>query len=745
MAGYSVTFSVVDDATKQIDAINRRIAQMRAPLDRLSKQVTRFVDVSGLRKVASGFQWIATTAGNVLRTLTAIVPVMGAITGAASIAGMVKLVGQYAAWSHELVAAADNIGTTTQQLQQFEDATRLAGGNAADMRDSLKGLHDNLADFNRGGASAALTGQWANKLGINLKDANGHIRTATDLMPELVKRISELPDPADRAAASAALLGGSGDKLVETFRQSSQSFAQWFNDVKRYKDLTDDQKQSLQRFTEAQGRLGVDFDRLGQQISVMVAEHFGPLLTKFAEFVEKHTPDILKAIDDLSTRFAAWLDSIKWDDVETGVQKFIDSLKWVIDNLDTIKVAAEAIAALFVIKWGVQAVAAIAQVTSAIGSMTGAIGSVGGAAGALEGGAAAAGGVGLLGALGLVAAVVGGTYLLLKKGLPLLFGDRPLPLARPPGEGGTPQATPNTARGGGGERHTERQPIRPGGSGHGGGPRMPPGSVPGVSGLGATPFGDLIARGEGDYNSINSRNDRGSYTPGHADLAGMTVAEVQAQQAAGKIFAVGRYQAIPKTLDAAVKAMGLKGDEKFTPELQDRIFGEYLAGAKRPEIAAYLSGQSNDLQAALKATSAEWASVADPETGQSHYAGVGGNKASISVAEMTRALEATRKQIMARTVPPAAPPTTQTAQATPPPAYQPPAPVGVNPNAKVQFPPPLAAAPPVAVPPQTPPNGAVDVNITHKNPPPNSAVTATGSGSVNVAPVRVEQQDMASI
>jgi hypothetical protein len=59
--------------------------------------------------------------------------------------------------------------------------------------------------------------------------------------------------------------------------------------------------------------------------------------------------------------------------------------------------------------------------------------------------------------------------------------------------------------------------------------------------------------------------------------------------------------------------------------------------------------------------------------------------------------------------------------------------------------PPVPGAPPVNVAQSTPPNGAVDVSITHKNAPPNSSVTATGSGSVNVAPVRVEHQDMASI
>jgi hypothetical protein len=44
-----------------------------------------------------------------------------------------------------------------------------------------------------------------------------------------------------------------------------------------------------------------------------------------------------------------------------------------------------------------------------------------------------------------------------------------------------------------------------------------------------------------------------------------------------------------------------------------------------------------------------------------------------------------------------------------------------------------------------PVNGSVDVNITHKNPPPNAAVTATGSGAVNVAPPRVEYQQLGSV
>lgn len=44
----------------------------------------------------------------------------------------------------------------------------------------------------------------------------------------------------------------------------------------------------------------------------------------------------------------------------------------------------------------------------------------------------------------------------------------------------------------------------------------------------------------------------------------------------------------------------------------------------------------------MKAAAKEWASVADPDTGKSYYAGVGNNKASISVDQLASALQSAR-------------------------------------------------------------------------------------------------------
>jgi muramidase (phage lysozyme) len=387
----------------------------------------------------------------------------------------------------------------------------------------------------------------------------------------------------------------------------------------------------------------------------------------------------------------------------------------VINNLDTIKTAAEVIAALFIVKWGVGVVKAIGAVTTAIGS---------------AGGAGAAGGVGLVGALNVVAfaaAAVAGVYAGNKAGQRDI-ADKAKAMGFdevPGGAFGMPSfRNPTTGESMSYEDMMKRQGRPAGGGGWiekglgaawdriTKGPEAIRQQGAPLTGLAATPFGGLIARGEGGYSSVN-RGAAGGYRAGTEDLASKTVGEVMADQAAGRYNAAGRYQIIAPTLKTAAASMGLKGDEKFTPELQDRIFGEYLAGAKRPAIADYLSGRSNDLAAAQLAAAQEWASVADPRTGASYYAGVGNNRASISASEMADALKATRDKM--------------TATAPAPPVAAAPA---------------VAAAPPVAVGAPAPVNGSVDVSITHNNPPPNSSVTASGTGNVNVAPVRVEYQDM---
>lgn len=181
---------------------------------------------------------------------------------------------------------------------------------------------------------------------------------------------------------------------------------------------------------------------------------------------------------------------------------------------------------------------------------------------------------------------------------------------------------------------------------------IPHGAYPGGSAergrqIVANALGDLLFKGEGSYDSVN-RGALGGYKAGKEDLQNMTIKDVMRHQAKGDFNAAGKYQIIKGTLSEAVQAMGISENEKFNEATQDRIFREFLVGMKRPHLRDYLSGKSGDLQAALKDASKEWASIADPDTGRSYYAGVGNNRASITADQAAKALINDRGAIASR-------------------------------------------------------------------------------------------------
>ena len=672
MAGYSVTYTVVDNATKQIDAINRRLAAMRAPVERLSRQVSRFVDLSGLRKVQQGFEWIGRAAGTVLRTLTAIVPVAGALFGAASIAGVAKLVQSFAGFSHELQQNADNIGMTTQQLQQFQDAARLAGGSASDMTEGLKGLHTAVSNIaiGQGGTDAI---QWFQRLGINIRDASGHLRTAADLMPEVEQKIAAIKDPADRARAATALLGASGDKLVETFRQSHQTLGAWFADAGRYTDLTEQQKDAFQSFNEAVGRSETAFDHLGQQVSATLATNLTPLINKLSEFVEKHTPEIVAAVDQISRRFTEWLQGVDWTKVQQGIDSAIEGLKFMVGHLDDIKIAVEAIAALFAAKWAISIVASVAQVTAALGS-----------AGA--GAAGAAGGTGMLGALGAVAALAASLAAAygIKTGLDAgseklergLFGDKRVELHKQLDAAGK-------------EQFMRQVPSWLGGTG-------------------------------GTWGGAGTLLDRALKGPEAIQRQSMNLPQANMQRAT----AVRDRLAADFNLSTD-QAAGIVGNLQAESGIQAVQEGSPTSGRGGYGWAQWTGPRRDAFE--------KWAAdnKLDPKSDEANY---GFLKQELQSKQYAGTLDRIRQTSNAG----------QSAQVFEN-EYERPAPGSTGRRMQFASEVAQAQAPAVAAPGAPPVNGAVDVNITHKNAPPNSSVTAQGTGAVNVAPVRVEHQDMASI
>ena len=177
-------------------------------------------------------------------------------------------------------------------------------------------------------------------------------------------------------------------------------------------------------------------------------------------------------------------------------------------------------------------------------------------------------------------------------------------------------------------------------------PVVPGGAViPSSLGAGSNGLLALIRSGEGSWNSVN-RGRAGDSSP--INLVSMTIGSVEQMQQRNKVFAVGAYQFTPDVLSLARREAGLSPSDLMSPENQNKMAMALIFGSKRPALAAYVTGKSNNLNAAHYDIAREWAALQAPN-GRGMYDGdKAGNMASIPAAKVQAMLIRARQEYLSR-------------------------------------------------------------------------------------------------
>lgn len=154
------------------------------------------------------------------------------------------------------------------------------------------------------------------------------------------------------------------------------------------------------------------------------------------------------------------------------------------------------------------------------------------------------------------------------------------------------------------------------------------------------PILNLIGHTEGTdkKRGYNETLGYGAYTNGDVNLVGMSLDDVDRLQSQmlrhpdnkWNSSALGRFQIVRTTLRGLRQEMGLKGNEKFTPQLQDKMALHLL---ERRGLSKFLNGNMKEGDF-INAISKEWASL--PKTdGRGSYAG---QRAGTSVSRVRSAI-----------------------------------------------------------------------------------------------------------
>lgn len=156
--------------------------------------------------------------------------------------------------------------------------------------------------------------------------------------------------------------------------------------------------------------------------------------------------------------------------------------------------------------------------------------------------------------------------------------------------------------------------------------------------------GEAGKRGYDSYNR-GSKKCRASNKERLA-ITNMTVGKVMELQSLptcskSKLHAVGMHQIIQDTMSYCVNVLGIPKSRKLTPDLQNYIFANCLAGKKRPAIEHYIKSGEGIVSAA-HSVSEEWAAFKSPILGRGVHDHIGINKATIGYKKVFSSLNLAR-------------------------------------------------------------------------------------------------------
>lgn len=128
-----------------------------------------------------------------------------------------------AAQAAELKDASEQTGLATDELQAYSLAAELGGASAGDFANALKKLSKELAT---GTDESGQQSKLFKQLHIDTKNAEGGVRSFSEVLPDIAQKIADLPTPAQQTALALQVFGKAGTKLLPILKQGAAGIAQ---------------------------------------------------------------------------------------------------------------------------------------------------------------------------------------------------------------------------------------------------------------------------------------------------------------------------------------------------------------------------------------------------------------------------------------------------------------------------------------------------------------------------------------
>lgn len=171
-------------------------------------------------------------------------------------------------YASSLSETSQQLGVTVESLQQFRLLAEQSGVAEETMDKALQKLTRTMGEAAQGGNKQA---KLFAELGLSIRDANGHVRTADQLLPEIAGKLAAIASPAERARIEVGLFGKAGQELEPLLGQGEAAIRDFMQQAKDAGIIIS--KELADKADKAADKIGFLQKKLGMRFTVAVAEH----------------------------------------------------------------------------------------------------------------------------------------------------------------------------------------------------------------------------------------------------------------------------------------------------------------------------------------------------------------------------------------------------------------------------------------------------------------------------------------
>lgn len=400
---FETIISVLDKASMPVLALEKRLASLgktgahaQHAMQLRPHEALWDHMIEHVRAAHEHFDLLREKAAGAGERIGELLPMVGALGAAGSFAGLVEMAHRTAEAAEALQKMAIIAGTSVPEFQSLSFAAKQVGIEVTQVQDGMGRLNQRIA--NAAGGMDKNSAALFKAMGISLRDANGHLRSATQILPQVESSFERTTSPALRNAMAMQLFGRAGREMLPFLTMGPEKLAELQKKFGEFGyGFSRGDLKELEEFNEAWKDLEAAVSGVSSKISAELAPVMTPLLEQFAKWTAENRDWIALGIKDAIQSIGDVLKDIDVHQAVDAIKGFKDEAGALIDKIGGLKtvllvtggaitvgftaplIAANVAAGRLLVTVGASAIVSIAGFGRALITLVPAIDGVGGA------------------------------------------------------------------------------------------------------------------------------------------------------------------------------------------------------------------------------------------------------------------------------------------------------------------------------------------------------------------------------